>query len=117
VKEEQAKKDFLNCKKACIPPCFERIFNTATASAMTTMAYMDTANSSMESLQAMFLFTSFTETLFEDVEIFNFDTFVSSLGGQAGLWCGASIISLFHLLSYAVAPVCIRSRRRGGPGN
>lgn len=43
AKAEESKKEFLKCKGACLPPCLEKIFNTATASAITTLAYTERA--------------------------------------------------------------------------
>lgn len=44
----------------------------------------------------------------EQVPTYNFHSFLSNVGGQISLWCGASIVSVVHLMHFIASRICER---------
>uniref|UniRef100_A0A915IFI6 Uncharacterized protein n=1 Tax=Romanomermis culicivorax TaxID=13658 RepID=A0A915IFI6_ROMCU len=95
----------LECKRRCLPACQQTIYVTQS---VTTLNFPKThscgADPKTDCMEAIIYYPFFTEWEYEDIQTINIDTFISSIGGQTGLWCGASVVSICQLISYFCCP-------------
>lgn len=49
--------------------------------------------------------------VYEQVPTYNFHSFLSNIGGQISLWCGASIVSVVHLMHFIIDRLLWRKRQ------
>lgn len=87
------------CLSTCIPVCEQWMFKHSTL-------IFDNHNLS---IYIRLLYNPSDGILtYEEVPTYNFDTFISNIGGQLGLWLGASVVSIFQIFYYA----CVAMFRR-----
>lgn len=79
------------CLSTCIPVCEQWMYKHSTI-------IFENFNSS---IYLRLLYNPSDGILtYEEVPTYNFDTFISNIGGQLGLWLGASVVSVFQIIYY-----------------
>lgn len=80
------------CLRTCLPVCEQWIFKHSTLTFDYQTSYIH--------IRLLYNPTDGILT-YEEVNTYTFDTFISNIGGQLGLWLGASMVSLFQTFYYS----------------
>lgn len=75
-----------NCFNSCLPPCEETMFETTGLRKKEDTVGIITAKFVMTSIESGVL-------TFQEVQSYSFQSAVSNVGGQLGLWLGISVIT------------------------
>lgn len=92
-----------SCKSECVPPCKQWIFKSTID--MLSDTFQDGA------VVIWITYNPLDGILaFEEVPTYTWDTFLSNIGGQLGLWLGISAISVVQVMYYC-GLACTRAVR------
>lgn len=94
-----------NCLRSCKSPCDRWHYDV---SIRNTFDYRD-----MNMIRIVFSLPNKLDLIiFEQMPTYNVHSFISNIGGQISLWCGASIISLVHVGYFFIRVCCEKCNRK-----
>lgn len=111
--------EFVRCARDCKPLCNEWVYETTVIPVAQRNLITDNAGADITCVLSYQV--RFGETFIEEVPTYSWETFVSNIGGQLGLWMGASVVSLLQLLHFLAelcyydVPKCARKPKKEDP--
>lgn len=106
---------FDGCIRVCNPLCHEWVYETTIIPV--SQRKLLSQNKEEDITVAFSYQVRYGETVIKEVSTYTWDTFLSNVGGQLGLWMGASIVSLLQLLHFLAVLLydqCIRRSQACG---
>lgn len=89
--------EYVMCINACEPPC-ERFQYEITVVNANIPSQNEARGGNNLTTQLNFIISNVQNMIvYEQVWTYNAHSFISNIGSQLGLWCGASVISVVHL--------------------
>lgn len=94
-----------SCLAKCSPPCTQNTYDVSVSTLKHELTPIQ-SETDFIIIQLFYQVTTFGIETYEEVFTYSFSSMVSNVGGQLGLWIGASVMTLIQLFVFCLKSCC-----------